>query len=92
VVPDACSRLGGEQVAGRGGEELEDRGLLERRRVRDVHDDVRAAERVGQALAGDRVDAGVGCRRERRVAVLAEELDQLRSDAAGAADDDDLHG
>ncbi len=46
----------------------------------------------GRAVAGDGVDAGVGRRGEGLVAVLAEQVDELRSDAPGAADDDDLHG
>ena len=49
------------------------------------------AKDLGQSLAGERVDARVGRRRDRLVAVLVELGHELRSDEAGAADDDDLH-
>ena len=64
VVADARRLLRREQVAGRRLEELEHRRVLERRRVGDVDDDVGALEHLGQALARERVDAGVGRRRD----------------------------
>ena len=88
-TPAAC--LGGEEVAGRGPEEVHHRVVLERRRVGHVDDHVGAVERVGQALAGERVDAGVGDGGDGLVAVLAELGDELGADESGAADDDDLH-
>ena len=82
VVLDARRLLGREQVAGRGLEELEHRRVLERGRVGDVDDDVGALEHLGQAFAGERVDAGVGRRRDRLVPVLGELGHDLRADRA----------
>ena len=48
-------------------------------------------ERLGQPLAGERVDAGVGRRGDRLVAVLAQPGHDLRADEPGSADDHDLH-
>src|SRR5215831_18006115 len=45
-----------------------------------------------EALAGDRVDAGIGRCGGGLVATLAQNGDGLRADQAGAADDDNLHG
>jgi hypothetical protein len=61
------------------------------RRVRHVDDDLGPIEGFGQSLAGQDVDARVGRRRERVVAGLPQVLDELGSDEAGSADDDDLH-
>src|SRR5215472_8317991 len=44
-----------------------------------------------EALAGDAVDAGIGRGGDDLVAVLAQNGDGLRTDQAGAADNDDLH-
>ena len=60
-------------------------------RVRDVDDDLGTLERLLQSLPGERVDPGVGRRRKRVVARLAELLDELRADKSAPADDDDLH-
>ena len=53
--------LGREQVRGRRAEELH-RGIVERRRVRDVDDHLSARKNLGQTLTGDRVHAGRGRR------------------------------
>jgi hypothetical protein len=60
MVPHARRRLRREDVAGRGGEELQHRRLLERRRVRHVDDHLGVRERVGQAFAGEGVDSRAG--------------------------------
>ena len=78
VMLHAGGRLGGEQVAARGFEELQDRTIVERGRVRHVDDDLGADERFGQPLARDGVDARGGRRREDLVAVPAEPVDELR--------------
>src|SRR5690606_13986664 len=65
--------------------------VLERRRVRNVDDDVGAGERFSEALAGQRVDAGVGGRGERFLAPLAQCVDELRADEPCAADYYDFH-
>lgn len=49
-------RLGGQQVAAGGLEELHDARVLEGGRVRHVDDDVGTLQRVGHADAGDGVD------------------------------------
>src|SRR5262249_3611353 len=90
-MADAGLRLGGEQVAGRGLEEAHHRVVLPRGGVGDVDDHGGAGERRVEAFAGERVDAGVGGRRDRLVPVLAELGDELRADQSGAADDHDLH-
>ena len=71
VMPHAGGRFRGEQVAAGGLEELQDRLVLERRRVRHVDDDLGAGERLGQPLAGDGVDARVGRCRQDLMALLA---------------------
>ena len=57
MVADARVGFGREQVGGRGVEELPCR-IVEGRRVRDVDDYLRALDRLGQSLTGERVDAG----------------------------------
>ena len=59
-MADAGGRFRREEVAAGGLEELQDRLVLERWRVRHVDDDLGAGKRLGQALAGDGVDARVG--------------------------------
>ena len=90
VMPDACGHVRGQQVAGRGFEELEGRRVREVGRVRDVDDDRRAVKCLGQPFARDCVDAELGRGGNGLVAVLGELGDELRADASGATDDDDL--
>ena len=91
VVRHARLRLSGEQVVRRHLEELHHRVVLERGRVGGVDDDVGAGQRVVEPRAGDRVDAGLERRRHRLVTVLAEPVDDLRSDPAAASDDYESH-
>ena len=91
VVPDPGRRLGGQQVAGGRVEELHHRRVRPGRRVRHVHDHVRARERLGEPLAGEGVDARGGGGRNRLVALLAEDGHELLADEPAAADHDDLH-
>ena len=72
VMLDAGSGFGGEQIAARRLEELQHRLVLERRRVRQVDDDLRARQRFGQPLAGDGVDARGGRRRHDLMALLTQ--------------------
>src|SRR5436190_1704372 len=54
---------------------------------------LRAGHGLFEALASDSVDAVLGRGGDDLVAALAQNGDRLRADqAAGAADDDDLHG
>jgi hypothetical protein len=73
-MSDARSRLRVEEVAGGGLEELEHGRVLERRRVRHVHNDRGTLEHPGQALAGERVDARVRGGRDGFVAAVAADL------------------
>jgi hypothetical protein len=50
VVGDAGGLFRGQQVAARGLEEVQRGGVLERRRVGDVDDDLGAGQRLGQTL------------------------------------------
>jgi hypothetical protein len=75
----------------RGLEEVHHRRVVPRGRVRHVDDDLSALERLLQSVTGERVDPGVGRRRKRVLARLAELPDELRADEAAPADDDDLH-
>jgi hypothetical protein len=59
VMPDAGGRLRVKQVAAGGFKELEYRLVLERRRIRNIDDDVGARERLGQSLARDRIDSSL---------------------------------
>jgi hypothetical protein len=60
VMADARRDFGRGQVASGRLEEVHRRLGLERRRIGDVDDHFGAGQRFGQALAGDRVHAGVG--------------------------------
>ena len=63
TLRQAIVALGRQEVARRGGEELPHRVVLPGRRVGDVDDDVGTGHHLGQALAGDGVDARGGRRR-----------------------------
>ena len=91
VVADAGVALGREQVARRGGEELPHRVVVPDRRVGDVDDDVGARHHLGEALAGDGVDARRGRRRHRVVPLRLQPADDVAPDPPAATDDDDLH-
>ena len=91
VVADAGVALGRQQVARRGGEELPHRVVVPDRRVGDVDDDVGAHHHVGEALAGDRVDARGGRGRHRVVPLRFQPADDVAADAPAATDDHDLH-
>ena len=90
-MADAGGRFRGEEVAARGLEEFHGRLGLEGRRIRHVDDDLSAGKRLGQPLAGEGVDARAGRARHDLMALLAKPGHDLGSDAAAAADDDDLH-
>ena len=72
-MPHPGARLGGQQIGGRPGEELQRRPVLEARRVRYVDHHVGlpagAREHVGQPFAGDGVHPGPRRCRDRLVAV-----------------------
>src|SRR5262245_38172675 len=91
MVTHPGSLLRGQQVAGRCLEELQHRGVREGRRVRHVHDDVRARERLGQPLAGQGVDARRGCRRHGLMAEFTEDGHEFLPDEPAAADHNNLH-
>jgi hypothetical protein len=83
--------LDGEQVETRGPKKLHDLVVLERARVRDIDDHTRACDSIGEALAGNRIDAEVrGCR-DHVMATTAKDHHQLRSDETAASDDYDSH-
>src|ERR1700704_532468 len=84
--------FGGKEIGGRRLEELEHCRVFERGRVRHVDDDVGTVEGGGHALAGERVDARVRRCRHGLMALFSKVCDDLRPDAPGSADDDDLHG
>src|SRR5262249_52242560 len=91
VMPHVGFGFGREQILPRGLEELHDRDVFERRRVRHVDDDLRAGERLGQTSTGDRVDAGIrrGC--EHFLPALTKKGYELRADEARATDHYDFH-
>src|SRR5580704_9112251 len=76
-MADACCRLGSEQIAGGGLEELQYHGVLEGGRVRHIYHHARIGQGVSESLAGEDVDASVRRRRDRLVAVFAELGDEL---------------
>ena len=57
VVADAGGSFGGVDIAAGGFEEVEHGLVFEGRGVRDIDDDGRAGESIGEAFAGERVDA-----------------------------------
>src|SRR5215470_14849106 len=91
MVPDAGCRLRREKVAAGGLEEFQHRLVFKRGRVGEVDHHLRAGHGLGEALAGDGVDAGIGRGGDDLVAALAQDGDCLRPDQAGTADNDDLH-
>src|ERR1044071_2068135 len=92
MVADAAGGgLRREKVAARGLEELQHRLVFERRRIREIDHHLRSRHGFLEALAGDGVDAGIGRGGDKLVPSLAQDSHDLRADAAGAADDDDLH-
>jgi hypothetical protein len=73
-------------------EELEDRLVLEGGRVCQVDDNLSARKRLGQSLAGNRVDTRVRGRRHHLMALLTKRIHKLRPDEAAASDNHDFHG
>ena len=90
MVADACVGFGREQVGGRGVEELPCR-IVERRRVRDVDDHLRTRDRLGQSLAGERVDARRRGGGHRVVPLFGQASHHLGADEASSTNDDDSH-
>jgi hypothetical protein len=82
---------GGRHEIVRGRLEERERGIVERRRVSDVDNDVRAFQRLGQAPPAEQVHTGGERVRHRLVPARIEDLDYLRPDEPGPADDSDLH-
>jgi hypothetical protein len=80
-----------EQVARRRLEELHHCAVLEGRGVRQVDDDVGILTGFRQALARERVDAGVGRCRYDVVTVSTQQRDDFGADEPSAADDDEFH-
>ena len=91
MMPHASGRFRGKEVATRRLEELQNRLVLERRRIRHVDDNLSARKRFSQSLARDGVDAGGGRCRHDLMAKLAQPVDEFRSDEPAATDDYDLH-
>ena len=91
MVADTSDRLGFEEVAGGGLEELHDGVVLERRRVGDVDDDGGTFERVRQAFAREGVDTRGRRGGQHLDALISERGHDFRADAPAAADHDDLH-
>jgi hypothetical protein len=90
-MADTRSRHRGEDVTGRGLEELEDGGVLERRRVRHVDDHRGVLDHLREPLAGERVHPGVRGRGDRVVALGLQVRDHVGPDEAGSTDDDHFH-
>jgi hypothetical protein len=84
--------LRGSEVSAGGFEKLQNRFVLERRRIRHVNDDLRIAHCVTQPFAGDCVDTLRWRSGHHFMSSLAENRNNLRSDQSAAADDDDFHG
>jgi hypothetical protein len=81
----------GQQVVRRGPEEVHHRRVIHDGRIRHVHDDLSAVERLGEAIAGERVHARVERRGERIMARFSKLLDELRPNQPGSPDGDDFH-
>ncbi len=91
MVTDTGGGLGGQQIRGRGAEELHGRPVVEGRRVRHVDDGVGAGQHLGEALAGEGVHPGGRRGGNGVVAVLGHPTHHLRPDQSGAPDHNDLH-
>src|SRR6516162_5088007 len=92
MVPDARRGLRRQKVAPGGLEELQHRLVFKRGRVGEIDHHLRAGHGLFDALAGDGVDAAVGRGGGDLVTALTQNGDGLRTDQAGSADHDDLHG
>src|SRR5262245_29005946 len=86
-----CSLFSGDQVATGSLEELHHRLVFERRRVRDVNDDLDSRHRLRQPLACEGVDPRVRRCRQHLVTTFPKIADQLRTDQAAATNNYDLH-
>src|SRR5437899_640784 len=72
-------------------EKVQHRLVLERRRIRDVNDDVSACKRRLYALPGHGVDAPARRRLQHLMTARPQQRGQLRPDETCTADDNDLH-
>ena len=90
-MPDACGRFRGEEISSRRFEELKDGFVLPYRRVRDIDDDPCSSQGVSQTFSRDGVNPRRGRGRHNFVAALAKVVDDLRSNKAAAANNDDFH-
>jgi hypothetical protein len=90
-VPHARCARGSDQVQRGRAEEVERRLVLERKRIAYVHHHLSAGQGWRQALAGEDVHPRARRGGDHLVAVPAQARDDLGSDAAGAADDDEFH-
>src|SRR5262249_12638805 len=89
VLYSGCSRVLEKVLCG-SGEELHDRLLFERRRVRDVDENGRITQNLSKAFARQSVDARVWRGRHGVPTLRAQQFHQFRSDQPGSTDNDDL--
>jgi hypothetical protein len=80
---------GGEQVPGGSFKELQHFGILKPLDVRNIDDDGRPGQNIGQPFTGQRVDASAERGGYGLVTVLAELRHDLRADKTGTTDDYD---
>src|SRR3546814_919736 len=91
MMADPRGRLGRDQVAPGRLKEVHRDLVLEGRRVGEIDDDFGAGQCVGEALAGDRVDPGVGRRGNRLMPRIVQLGDDFRTGQPGSSNHDDLH-
>src|SRR6185369_2915000 len=80
-----------EEVASRGLKKIHHCCILERRRIRDVDNNLRSLEHISQSLAGKSVDTRIRCRCQSLMSKRHEFCDELRSDKPSAPDNYNLH-
>ncbi|MNL44357.1 hypothetical protein D3C87_1669270 [compost metagenome] len=91
MVGDTGGPFGGQEVCPRGAEEVERSVLLKRGRVGDIDHGLRADQDLGQTFACNRVDACIGRCGDRPMTHGLEPRNDLGSNQASAADDNDFH-
>ncbi|MNT39151.1 hypothetical protein D3C72_1753750 [compost metagenome] len=90
-MADARRLPGCRQIAARCLEEMQDRAVLERRRVRHIHHHLRAGQCFGQSFPRQRIDPCLRRRGEHVMALCGKPRHNLLADKPGTADDNDFH-
>src|ERR1700733_16244048 len=90
MVLDARCLFRGKKVALGSFEKVQHDVVFERRRICQIHDDLRSCQGFVEPLSGERVDPALGGGRDHLMAALTQNGDGFRANKASAADHDDF--